>query len=254
MARFIDRKVQEFAASSPRPILRISTQYRTKSKDVLGQDAYREIRPGETWCKSATKAVFVDGKRTGQAITVCADSKCKEHFLDGYGGPQYTAAERAKRRAEAQKRKIDLATRARVAAASVERIAGPLTGRPLQAVAAALVRRLHHEAGKWLCQSLGLEPTKHSWGGWNHDAPVLAQIPELSDVELYRLIACCAIGDEVTLYNSSGGRRDDLALARALKVNPDVIERAVRAELSAKRTKKSAARPKQKVQTSTKRR
>jgi ParB family transcriptional regulator, chromosome partitioning protein len=105
------------------PLLTDSWQAdKSKPAGTIGRQGYElATRP----CDSSLFGLMLDGNRVGQKVRICTEKKCVTHHGGGnrFGGPG-TAADQAKRKAEAAKQRRDTEVRMRTATAIVAAILG----------------------------------------------------------------------------------------------------------------------------------
>jgi len=101
----------------------------------------KQPRPEHVNCKSAVKAIVVDGIEKGQTVRVCADPKCSTHFPPE---PQTRIKQREAVRAEVRQRNEAeqrlFALRNRVLSEVLKKVSTPFNHGALQLVAYLAVK------------------------------------------------------------------------------------------------------------------
>lgn len=172
-----------------------------QSETVLGRGRYvpivraierkngKQVRPENVHCKSAVKAIVVDGVEKGQTVRVCADPRCSTHFPgDSQKNAKRHDAVRAQVRQRSEAETKLVALRNRVLSEVLKKVSVPFKQGPLQLVAYLAVKGLTYQQNLCLAKRRRL-----IIGG---DAPLLeviekklvALIKESDDVQLARLI------------------------------------------------------------------
>ena len=86
---------------------------------------------------------MVDGTERGRTVKVCAEPNCPVHFADRRApNPEQTAKERAQRRKELERQKLETTVRHRALAEVLKRIGAPLDRADLALVASTLLHKL----------------------------------------------------------------------------------------------------------------
>lgn len=147
--KFVARQVE----SSPK-LVQISTAWgKSQNENVLGRGRCVPIAPASERkngkqqhpehvnCKSAVKAIVVDGIEKGRTVRVCNDPKCTTHFPPE---PQTRAKQRDAVRAQVRQRNETeqrlFAPRNRVLSEIVKKVSVPLSHAALQLVAFLVVK------------------------------------------------------------------------------------------------------------------
>ena len=197
----LDQHVVRQIEATPK-LVQISTAWgKSQSEIVLGRGRYvpiviaserkngKQVRPENVHCKSAVKAIVVDGVEKGQTVRVCADPKCSTHFPaeTKKDAKQHEAVRSQTRQRNEAEQKL-VALRHRVLSEVLKKVSVPFKQGPLQLVAYLAVKGLTYQ------QSLCLAKRRRLITG--KDAPLLeviekklvALIKESDDVQLARLI------------------------------------------------------------------
>ncbi len=197
----LDQHVARQIEAAPR-LMQISTAWgKPQSETVLGRGRWvpitlgserkngKQVRPENVHCKSAVKAIVVDGVEKGQTVRVCADSKCSTHFpAETQKRRKQHEVDRAQVRQRNEAEQKLVALRHRVLSEVLKKVSVPFKQGPLQLVAFLAVKGLTYQ------QSLRLAKRRRLITGG--DEPLLevvekklaALIKESDDVQLARLI------------------------------------------------------------------
>lgn len=205
--KFIARQVQ----SSPK-LVQISTAWgKPQNGNVLGRGRYIPIapasgrkngnqpRPEHVNCKSAVKAIVVDGIEKGQTVRVCNDPKCTTHFPPE---PQTRAKQREAVRAQVRQRKEAeqrlFAVRNRVLSEIVKKVSVPLSHAALQLVAYLVVKGIPYEQTIRLAKRRKLVTGRDAPSRGELEKKFVSLVKESEDAELARLIVEAGLIDGVS--------------------------------------------------------
>ncbi|HWR15508.1 MAG TPA: hypothetical protein VN577_11815 [Terriglobales bacterium] len=152
----LGKHIEQQIAEKPK-LVQIATSYGTNgNNNVLTRNHYvalnlsaakrkaqAPLSPYQKPCKQMSEAIVVDGCARGQIVKVCADTNCSIHFADRRApDPEQMAKERARRRKELEKMRLEITIRHRMLAEVLKRIGSPLDRADLALVASALFNKL----------------------------------------------------------------------------------------------------------------
>ena len=136
----LTKNVERQIAEKPQ-LVQITTEWRTPANSaVLGRNQYvalnltaksakskKPLSPYQKPCKNMSEALVVDGTERGRSVKVCAEPSCPVHFADRRApNPEQTAKERAQRRKELERQKLETTVRHLTLAEVLKRIGAPL--------------------------------------------------------------------------------------------------------------------------------
>ena len=157
--------------------------------------------------------------------------------------PQQIEREKVEERKRIEKEKLAITTRHRILATILQRVSAPLKKADLLAVAHYLIGHLSYSQVPALAKRHKVEATKDS-------ASVQELLAKLvgtyDDAELCKLLLEISLLDSA--YQRSTASRDDILMdaAKRYRVDAEKLQKAVSAELAAKRDKKTKAKAKPK--------
>jgi len=205
--KFVARQVE----SSPK-LVQISTAWgKPQNENVLGRGRYvpiapanerkngKQPRPEHVNCKSAVKAIVVDGIEKGHTLRVCNDPKCTTHFPPE---PQTRAKQReavrsqVRQRNEAEQRLFAL--RNRVLSEIVKKVSVPLSHAALQLVAYLAVKGVPYEQTIRLAKRRKLVTGRDAPSRVELEKKFVSLVKESEDAELARLIVEAGLIDAVS--------------------------------------------------------
>jgi ParB family transcriptional regulator, chromosome partitioning protein len=206
--KFVARQVE----SSPK-LIQISTAWaKPQNENVLGRGRYVPIAPASERkngkqpplpehvnCKSAVKAIVVDGIEKGQTVRVCNDPKCTTHFPPE---PQTRAKQREAVRAQVHQRNEAeqslFALRNRVLSEIVRKVSVPLSHAALQLVAYLVVKGIPYEQTIRLAKRRKLLAGRDAPSRVELEKKFVSLVKESDDAELARLIVEAGLIDTVS--------------------------------------------------------
>jgi hypothetical protein len=211
-------------------------------KKPKANDASTKLSAAQKPCDKMTEAIVMDGGKRGQVVKVCADPACRTHHPNT-PSPQQVERERAEERKRIEKEKLAITTRHRVLATILQRVSAPLKKADLLAVAHYLIDHLPHSQVPILAKRHKVDTEKVS----KTPQELLAK-----RVGTYDEAALCAVLLEISLLDCAYQRSampDDFLTdaAKRYRVDVDKVEKAVGAEFTAKREKRSKAKAKGKA-------
>src|SRR5271165_2518034 len=182
----------------------------------------------------------MDGGKRGQVVKVCADPACRVH-RPNTPSPQQVERERADERKRIEKEKLAITTRHRVLASILQRVSAPLKKADLLAVAHYLIAHLSYSQVPVLAKRHKVEAKKDSASA---QELLAKQVRTYDDPELCKLLLEISLLDSA--YQRSTASSDDVLMdaAKRYRVDTEKLQKAVAAELSAKRDKKTKAKAK----------
>ena len=243
VAAHVARAIQ----ADPR-LIQISTTWGTHTNGVLGRGQYVEIvtkasrngggkpSPERKKCPHVTKAIVVEGGNCGHIVNVCADPACETHHGESRKAREAQERLRAEQRKQENRRKEELATRSRVLAAILQKVAAPLTKADLELVARDFVNRLPQEYRTLLSQrhspvSAKSKPPKPA-------VEIGSALKNLDEAGYSRLLIEMSLLDAAhNAYAREGGERLE-AVAKRYRVNVQKIAESVAAEFASKRRRR----------------
>jgi hypothetical protein len=192
--------------------VQISTAWaKPQNENVLGRGRYvpiapaserkngKQSRPEHVNCRSAVKAIVVDGIEKGQTVRVCNDPKCTTHFPPE---PQTRAKQREAVRAQVGQRNDAeqrlFALRSRVLSEIVKKVSVPLNQAALQLVAYLLVKGIPYEQTIRLAKRRKLVTGKDAPSRVELEKKFVSLVKESNDAELARLIVEAGLIDAVS--------------------------------------------------------
>jgi ParB family chromosome partitioning protein len=184
----------------------------------------------------------MDGGKRGQVVKVCADPACRIHHPNT-PSPQQVERERAEERKRIEKEKLAITTRHRILATILQRVSAPFKKADLLAVAHYLIGHLSYSQVPALAKRHKVEAKKDSASA---QELLAKQVSGYDEAELCKLLLEISLLDSA--YQRSTTSRDDVLAdaAKRYRVDTEKLQKAVSAELSAKRDKKTktTAKPK----------
>jgi ParB family chromosome partitioning protein len=187
------------------------------------------------------EAIVMDGGKRGQVVKVCADPACRVHHPNT-PSPQQVERERAEERKRIEKEKLAITTRHRILATILQRVSAPLKKADLLAVAHYLICHLSYSQIPALAKRHKVETKKDSASA---QELLVKQVGKYEEAELCMLLLEISLLDSA--YQRSTASRDVLMdAAKRYRVDIEKLQKAVAAELSAKRDKKTKAKAKPK--------
>ncbi len=197
----LDKYLARQIETTPK-LVQISTAWGKPQTDtVLGRGRYvpivragerkngKQVRPEHATCKSAVKAIVVDGIEKGETVRVCADPKCSTHFPPE---PQTRAKQRDAVRAqvrqpnEAEQRLIAL--RNRVLSKILKKVSIPFNHGALQLVAYLTLKGVPYEQTIRLAKRRRLVTGRDAPSRVELEKKFIALVKESDDAALARLI------------------------------------------------------------------
>ncbi len=204
--------------------------------DPILASAYTVVGKKDTLCSSVKTGIMMDGRNRGQVMTVCADPACKVH-KKGVGRYQASPEERARRKSEIEKQKMDETIRERILSAIVTKEPLYMDEGTNRIIAREICKRTAHDIRTRILARHGLKPDKKQY--MNDSEVPLQKIIKTCDLPaLDRLIIEMIVAPDV--WYQYGGRKDNALtkMAEHLNVNVKAIEAEVKAEFKEKRAKR----------------
>ena len=247
LAKYIERQVAE----KPK-LVQITTGYGTCGNDaVLGRNRYvalnlsaksgkskAPLSPYQKPCKQMSEAIVVDGSERGRVVKVCADPTCPVHFADRRTPtPEQTAKERAERRKELERQKLETTVRHRILAEVLKRIGSPLGCADLGFLATVLVNKLEPMRRERLARRHKLVEGTASEVTYPQVQQAIAKLLKQSDeAELCRLLVEIALLETVDHAPKS---EPDMLMetAKRHRLDADKLRKTIEQEFAAKRAK-----------------
>jgi ParB family transcriptional regulator, chromosome partitioning protein len=159
----------------------------------------KQTRPEHVNCKSAAKAIVVDGIEKGQTVRVCADPKCTTHFPSE---PQTRARQREAVRAQVRQRNEAeqrlFALRSRVLSEVLKKVSIPFNHSALQLVAHLTVKGIPYEHTIRLAKRRKLVIGREAPSRVELEKKFVSFVKESEDAELARLIVEAGLIDSVS--------------------------------------------------------
>jgi hypothetical protein len=184
----------------------------------------------------------MDGGKRGQVVKVCADPTCRTHHPNT-PSPQQVERERADERKRIEKEKLAITTRHRVLATILQRVSAPLKKADLLTVSDYLIRHLSYSQVPTLAKRYKVEAKKDSASA---QELLAKQVSKFDESQLCKLLLEISLLDSA--YQRFTASRDDVLMdaAKRYRVDIEKLQKAVAAEVSAKRDKKTKAKAKPK--------
>ncbi len=251
----IDACVKKTLETKPQ-LIQISAAWNSREGAPLGRNQYVELeikkpKPNgastklsavQKPCDKMAEAIVMDGGKRGQVVKVCADPACRVHHPNT-PSPQQVERERAEERKRIEKEKLAITTRHRVLATILQRVSAPLKKADLLAVAHYLIGHLSYSQVPALAKRHKVEAKKDSASA---QELLAKQVGKYEEAELCKLLLEISLLDSA--YQRSTACRDDVLMdaAKRYRVDTEKLQKAVSAELGAKRDKKTktTAKPK----------
>jgi hypothetical protein len=150
--------------------------------------------------------------------------------------PQQVERERAEERKRIEKEKLAITTRHRILATILQRVSAPLKKADLLAIAHYLIGHLSYSQVPALAKRHKVEAKKDSTSA--HEL-LATQVSKYDDAELCKLLLEISLLDSA--YHRSTASSDDVLMdaAKRYRVDTEKLQKAVSAELAAKREKES---------------
>lgn len=159
----------------------------------------KQSRPEHINCKTAVKAIVVDGIEKGQTVRVCADPKCTTHFPPE---PQTRTKQREAVRAQLRQRNEAeqrlFALRNRVLSEILKKVSIPFNHGALQLVAYFAVKGISYEQTIRLAKRRRLVTGRDAPSRGELEKKFTALVKDSSDAELARLIAEAGLVEAVS--------------------------------------------------------
>lgn len=242
---FVDRQRAKLETETGEKPLQLSTNWQSKSKDVLDDNHWREVKKSDPQAKPA---VVVEGHGVGQIKYVSTEI--------GPANPTYygqSKADVARRKREKLEQDAKSAGRRKLWDAVVEMLEADdafAKGIPtalFEGLIAQVISRLWNDHARVLCRLLGLEIKKRSGtygGGPDPDGTLREYAKGLTTAGQGRfLVQLCLVShlDRTNGYYT-GDAKDQLALvARHYNLNPETLVKQGSTALKASREKKKPA-------------
>ena len=187
---------------------------------------------------------MVDGTERGKVVNICADSKCQTHHNNHASGRyQASPEEKARRRAELKRQRVDQATKEKVLDGILAKVQKDGIDRDtLRIVAQEFSSRLWHELRKKLVPRCGLAPVKLQYGQ-DFETPLKKYLKTCDDKMLDRVLVEMTVAADVWNPPGIGSRAEGplMALAKHHGVNAKKIEAEIKAQFG---QEKAAQKPK----------
>ena len=237
-------------------LIQISAAWNSREGAPLGRNQYVELEikkpkangastklsAHQKPCEKMAEAIVMDGGKRGQVVKVCADPACRVHHPNT-PSPQQVERERTEERKRIEKEKLAITTRHRILATILQRVSAPLKKADLLAVAHYLIGHLSYSQVPALAKRHKVEAKKDSASA---QELLAKQVSGYDEAELCKLLLEISLLDSA--YQRSTTSRDDVLAdaAKRYRVDTEKLQKAVSAELSAKRDKKTktTAKPK----------
>lgn len=251
----IDAHVSKTLEAKPQ-LVQISSAWNTREGAPLGRNRYMELElkkaktngtgskvaPHQKPCEKMIEAVVMDGGRRGELVKVCADLSCRVHHPDTPSAEQI-AKERAEERRRIQKNKQAITTRHYVLAKVLERVSAPLKKADLLTLAQYTITSLSYNQVPALAKRHKIDTAKTSK---SPQEVLMKKVSTYDEGDLSRLLL------ETSLLDSAYQRGDvsqDVLMdaAKRYRVDVEKIEKAVAAELAAKKEKQTKPKAKSKA-------
>src|SRR5260370_39509600 len=186
-----------------------------------------------------TEAIVMDGGKRGQVVKVCADPSCRTHHPNT-PSPQQVERERADERKRIEKEKLAITTRHRILATILQRVSAPLKKADLLTVAHYLIGHLSYRQVPALAKRHKVEAKKDSASA---QELLAKQVGNYDESALCKLLIESSLLDSA--YQRSTASRDDVLMdaAKRYRVDTEKLQKAVTAEILAKREKKPKVKP-----------
>jgi ParB family chromosome partitioning protein len=234
-------------------LIQISAAWNSREGAPLGRNHYVELeirkpKPNgassklsavQKPCDKMTEAIVMDGGKRGQIVKVCADPTCRVHHPNT-PSPQQIERERAEERKRIEKEKLAITTRHRILATILQRISAPLKKADLLTVADYLIGHLSYSQVPALAKRHKVEAKKDS--ATPHEL-LAKQVSKYDESDLCKLLLEISLLDSA--YQRSTAGRDDVLMeaAKRYRVDTEKLQKAVTAEIVAKREKKPKVKP-----------
>jgi len=246
----IDASVRKTLETKPQ-LIQISAAWNSREGAPLGRNQYveLEIRKAngasaklsavQKPCDKMTEAIVMDGGKRGQVVKVCADPACRIHHPNT-PSPQQVERERAEERKRIEKEKLAITTRHRILATILQRVSAPLKKADLLAVAHYLIGHLSYSQVPALAKRHKVEAKKDSASS---QELLAKQVGTYDEAELCKLLLEISLLDSA--YQRSTVSRADILMdaAKRYRVDTEKLQKAVTAEIVAKREKKPKVKP-----------
>jgi ParB family transcriptional regulator, chromosome partitioning protein len=248
----IDASVKKTLETKPQ-LIQISAAWNSREGPPLGRNQYVELEikkqkangastklsPSQKPCEKMAEAIVMDGGKRGQVVKVCADPTCHVHHPNT-PSPQQVERERAEERKRIEKEKLAITTRHRILASILQRASAPLKKADLLAVAHYVIGHLSYSQVPTLAKRHKVEAKKDSA---SVQELLAKQVGTYDEAELCKLLLEISLLDSA--YQRSTTSRDDVLMdaAKRYRVDMEKLQKAVTAEILAKREKKPRVKP-----------
>ena len=184
---------------------------------------------------------MVDGTERGRRVKVCAELNCPVHFADRRApNPEQAAKERAQRRKELERQKLETTVRHRALAEVLKRIGAPLDRADLALVASVLLNKLEPLRKELLARRHKLVEGTASEVTHPQVQQAIARMLRQSDEGAISKLLI----EAVLLESADRAPTSDpgvlIATAKRHRVDMDKIRKAVEQEFATKRAKLEA--------------
>lgn len=231
-------KAKEETGKKP---IHITGDFYTSERGVTSRDKYTLGK-----CDFSVPAIFVDRKNYGELAQVCMEPTCPKHRarVQGGGRPEVSAAEKARRKAENLKIRINAEAQRRGFVALMEKVdASPALceGKALKVIALPKIidRFMSHDTARSAGKALGLEPVKGQYKQKDYSTPLRKRIQDLTPAQ--QIVALTVFGAAFNWW----GAKDVLAPAcKLFGIDTGKIHSAVKKELTAKAAPKKEVKGK----------
>ena len=255
----LDQHVARKIETTP-TLVQISTAWgKPQSETILGRGGYvpivsgsagkngKQVRPESVHCKSAVKAIVVDGVEKGQTVRVCADPKCNTHFpAETQKRTKQHEAVRAQARQRNEAEQKLVALRHRVLAEVLKKVSLPFKQGPLQLVVYFAVRGLAYEQRIRLAKRHRLLTGKDVPQPGDLEKTFSALLKDSDETQLVRLIVEAGLMESASLPREIEKGEPLQLAARVYGVDiATVRDGAAKARKSKSRAKTGSRKPKQ---------
>jgi len=250
----LTKNIERQIAEKPQ-LVQIATEWRTPANSgVLGRNQYvalnltaksakskKPLSPYQKPCKNMSEAIVVDGTERGRTVKICAEPNCPVHFADRRApNPEQTAKERAQRRKELERQKLETTVRHRALAEVLKRIGAPLERADLALVASTLLNKLDPLRKELLARRHKLVEGTASEVTHPQVQQAIARLLRQPDEGALSKLLVEVVLLECTDRAPTSDPDVLIATAKRHRVDVDKLRKAVEQEFTAKRAKLAA--------------
>ena len=230
----MSRHIKQIKKAEPKAI-EVAGEWTTPPKGVLPQDKFRIVDKKSEKCEHTKPAIIATSSDRGKQINICTDPKCKIHTgRSQYQRPEKTDKEKAERKKQLREEKIKKVSALYLYNKILNSGVGTLES--LRLIVERLWQRTPHEDKVGICNRLGIEAKKNSYGGKDYDSEIYDILGKLKDEKELRRY--CLIFALAPLFNKYTADSTMSELAEQFKIDLKEIRKLAAAGVDETRDRK----------------